>query len=164
MVPEAQLLISKKSQIFSKEPEATCDLASCPLPGHLSSTLHAGYAQPPVVSSTSQGVSSSGLTLPGAPKNDYSLTGFREGPRPSLRPENTKLLLLTNPITLGHTGTYPEQALPKEPLPPRPRPRLARCPLLLCTRTRTRLQSMWGTVGAEYEKMKGSYPAPHAHF
>lgn len=50
--------------------------------------------------------------------NVYGLTGFKAGPRPSLRPEKTKLFLMVHPITLGHTGTHPEQVLPKEPLPP----------------------------------------------
>ena len=60
--------------------------------------------------------------------NGYSLTGFRAGPRPSVRPEKTKPLLPVNPITLGYTGNHPEQALPKEPFPPRAEARVGPLP------------------------------------
>ena len=110
--------MSTEPQMSSKEPEATYALAFCLLPRHPRGTLHASYAEPPVVFSTSQGVSSSGRSPPRAPMNNYSLTGLREGLKPSLRPEKTKFLLLINLITLGHPGTYPEQAFPKGLFPP----------------------------------------------
>lgn len=139
VVLEALLLMSTEPQMFSKEPEATYALAFCLLPRHPRGTLHTSYAEPPVVFSTSQGVSSSGRSPPRAPMNNYSLTGLREGPKPSLRPEKTKFLLLINLITLVTQAPTPSKPFLRGFSLPALRPGLSHCPLLLCMRMRTRL-------------------------
>ena len=109
---------TKNHRCSPKSPKPPWALASCLLPRHPSGTLHTSCSEPSVAPSTSQGLSSSGLTPPRAQMNGYSLTGFTEGPSPSLRPEKIKIVRLIHPVPFGHAGTYPEQALPKQPLRP----------------------------------------------
>lgn len=137
-VLEALLLISKR-HMPSRCQRPLPALASCFLHGHPGSTLYPTYAEPSVVSSTFQGVSSSG---PPHPEHGEQLLASGEHLRPRLRTKETN--------QLGHTCSH--RHLPSKSFPGSDSSQLqgwAGPLLLLCTKTRLQSSPHTTWAGAE---------------